>query len=324
MSGAGAAPDNEDDMSEETTNENAAAPAEAAQATDSMPEPDLTNARPALPTYRSHKVVQAGKVVRIEPIEIGGAILALEAAGPEGGVGAIEVKVDADYMTKHQPQVGGWFVVYADGYQSWSPAEAFESGYRPAGEGGVPSPFLSLEAENDALRAEVLDLRARVEQLTAGTMQQQSIDPPALQDEEPVETVKRTIRSHAVNEANEQLQIEVLDEPGSTGASHLYRVRGFNTASNPSDPFVARHGEPARYATLLFQNGPIGEVGVNGLTHEVLLAILADRFECFQAGPHACDENALALRYVNEARRWLEQRTRRRQQAGVEGTHQGA
>lgn len=37
--------------------------------------------------------------------------------------------VDAAYVTKHNPQPGGYYVVYEDGYKSFSPAAAFESGY---------------------------------------------------------------------------------------------------------------------------------------------------------------------------------------------------
>jgi len=37
--------------------------------------------------------------------------------------------VTYEYMRKHNPQVGGYFVVYADGYKSWSPTQAFEEGY---------------------------------------------------------------------------------------------------------------------------------------------------------------------------------------------------
>jgi hypothetical protein len=37
--------------------------------------------------------------------------------------------VDREYFNKHQPKAGGYYVVYADGYKSFSPAEAFESGY---------------------------------------------------------------------------------------------------------------------------------------------------------------------------------------------------
>lgn len=40
-------------------------------------------------------------------------------------------KVDAAYMHKHKPEVGGYYVVYEDGYKSFSPAKAFEDGYSP-------------------------------------------------------------------------------------------------------------------------------------------------------------------------------------------------
>lgn len=36
----------------------------------------------------------------------------------------------SEYVTKHKPTAGGYYVVYADGYKSFSPAEAFEAGYR--------------------------------------------------------------------------------------------------------------------------------------------------------------------------------------------------
>ena len=37
--------------------------------------------------------------------------------------------VDGKYVAKHNPQAGGYFVVYDDGYKSWSPSQAFEQGY---------------------------------------------------------------------------------------------------------------------------------------------------------------------------------------------------
>lgn len=133
----------------------------------------------------------------------------------------------------------------------------------------------------------------------------------------------RYLTEHQVNEANEKLVIGVLDAPGSGGASHLYDIRGFDTGSNPSCPFVARYGKSADHATVLFQNGPIKEVGVNGVTHEALLAILLDRMRAFQAGPYACDENAAAVRYLEAAQAVLKGRTLRRLAAGTEGTHKG-
>jgi hypothetical protein len=131
----------------------------------------------------------------------------------------------------------------------------------------------------------------------------------------------REINDHKINPANDTLTIEVCDEPGSGGANHLYRISGFDTGTNASDPFVSAYGKPADHATVLFQNGPIAEKGVNGVTQEALLAVVIDRLRAFQAGPFACRENALALTKLEEGMHWLQQRTLERMRRGVEGTH---
>jgi len=131
----------------------------------------------------------------------------------------------------------------------------------------------------------------------------------------------RQLASHKVNGCNDQIVIEVLDEPGSGGANHLYHITGFDSASNPSDPWTARHGASAKHSTILFQNGPIAEVGTNGITHEALLAILIDRLEGFQKGPYAHGYNADALTSLRSAQASLKQRTSDRLARGVEGTH---
>lgn len=132
----------------------------------------------------------------------------------------------------------------------------------------------------------------------------------------------RELTDHKVTPANAELTITVCDEPGAGGASHLYQITGFNTQSNPSDVFVAVYGQPAEHSTVLFQNGPIGEVGVNGVTQEALLAIVIDRLRSFQAGPFSCRENAIALTKCEEALLWLKKRTLDRMARGVEGTNQ--
>lgn len=131
----------------------------------------------------------------------------------------------------------------------------------------------------------------------------------------------RTLNDHQVNPANDTLTITVLDEPGHGGACHCYSIEGFSTATNSSDPFVVRHGAPAEHATILFQNGPINEVGVNGVTHEALLAILCDRLRGFQAGPYASADNAEALAAMEQAQTALQRRTLARMARGIEGTH---
>lgn len=131
----------------------------------------------------------------------------------------------------------------------------------------------------------------------------------------------REITDHKVNPANDVLTVTADDQPGVGGACHLYMVRGFNTERNASDPFVARYGQGSDHTTILFQNGPIAEVGVNGITHEVLLAIVADRLRSFQDGAYKCKANACALTHIEEAMHWLQQRTLERMRRGIEGTH---
>lgn len=128
----------------------------------------------------------------------------------------------------------------------------------------------------------------------------------------------RELTSHRTNPANEKLQIVVTDEPGSGGACHSYLIGGFNTESNPSDPMAGQSASDA--LLILFQNGPIAEVGVNGITHEALLAILIDRLEAFQRGKYASDHNAWALDALRSAQHFLHERTRERMARGVEGT----
>lgn len=121
----------------------------------------------------------------------------------------------------------------------------------------------------------------------------------------------RLIVGHKVNEANDKLEVHAMDEPGAGGANHVYRISG----SEYSDQVKV---EPIH---IRFQNGPIAEAGVNGVTQEALLAILIDRLTSFQAGPYSCRENALALTKLEEAQMWLLERTRKRMARGVEGTH---
>lgn len=128
----------------------------------------------------------------------------------------------------------------------------------------------------------------------------------------------RTLTDHRVNPANDHLEITVADAPGSGGANHRYVVSGFDPSGNPS---AGNAGPAGPHLDVLFQNGPIGEAGVNGVTHEALLAILVDRMRAFQAGPFSCRENALALTKMEEAQQWLQARTRGRMLRGVEGTH---
>lgn len=76
-----------------------------------------------LPKYKSHKIVEAVKITRIDQHPNGSAVLFPE----DPAYDAIEVP--PEYMTRVPLTGEGYFVRYEDGYESWSPAEAFESGY---------------------------------------------------------------------------------------------------------------------------------------------------------------------------------------------------
>jgi len=115
----------------------------------------------------------------------------------------------------------------------------------------------------------------------------------------------RELNDHKVNPVNDVISITVADEPGAGGANHKYVIGGYD-------------GAPV----IDFQNGSINEAGVNGVTHEALLAIVADRMRSFQSGPYSCRENALALTKVEEALQWMHKRTLDRMRRSVEGTSQ--
>jgi hypothetical protein len=71
--------------------------------------------------YRSHKIVEAAKITDV--------------IGPERQlyIQGDTVSPTADwwdrYRIANQNYVGGYYVRYNDGYDSWSPAGAFEEGY---------------------------------------------------------------------------------------------------------------------------------------------------------------------------------------------------
>lgn len=119
----------------------------------------------------------------------------------------------------------------------------------------------------------------------------------------------RFITSHIANPINDELEIQVVDDPGAGGANHHYIIHG-------------RGGRGMAYTPIAFQNGTLKDRGVNGVTNESLLAIVMDRLEGFQKGQFACAENATALAAVKTALDTLKLRTQHRIARGVEGTLQ--
>lgn len=81
----------------------------------------------SFPRWQCYKQVYAVKIKDIklnypEKISTGAVII------PEGEEYP-SFSVDHNYMDKHKPEIGGYYVLYDDGYTSYSPAKAFEEGY---------------------------------------------------------------------------------------------------------------------------------------------------------------------------------------------------
>ena len=70
-----------------------------------------------------------------------------------------------------------------------------------------------------------------------------------------------------------------------------------------------------------FQEGPIKEVGNNGVKDEELIAMIIARLEAFQESEYSCSENAVALEYLYAALHALNLRTNRRTNENTEGTN---
>lgn len=138
--------------------------------------------------------------------------------------------------------------------------------------------------------------------------------------------MEREITEHTINPENDKIKINVLDEPDQAGAYHAYLIEGFDCSKNPSSYLFndvdAERMDERRSLAIAFQNGPIKEVGVNGVTHEALLSIVIHRLSCYQNGKFACHENTLAIAHLKEALSFLHRRTRDRDARGVEGTMQ--
>jgi hypothetical protein len=87
-----------------------------------------------MPQYQCHKKVWALKINGIEhnpnpDITGQSAGISYGAVIIPADYGYAPFDVPAEYVTKHNPQPGGYYVVYEDGYKSYSPAAVFESGY---------------------------------------------------------------------------------------------------------------------------------------------------------------------------------------------------
>lgn len=82
----------------------------------SIPMPDMPK------KYQCHKQVHALRIVDIAKVPESSTIRLVFDDYPE-------VHMHPSWVVQHKAEAGGYYVVYEDGYQSFSPAKAFEEGY---------------------------------------------------------------------------------------------------------------------------------------------------------------------------------------------------
>lgn len=92
-------------------------------------------------TYQCFKRVLADKIVRIERSHTSRIHLK----------GGDFVDVPVSWMEKHKPHTGGYFVRYPDGYESYSPADAFESGYEVFDRRTTLEAFMEMNVKRGAI-----------------------------------------------------------------------------------------------------------------------------------------------------------------------------
>ncbi len=85
---------------------------------------DAKMSKTDLPTYLCRKTVRAAKINKVL-LFADSSTTAVLVVHPNDK----KISVGPDYLAKHKPRAGGYYVLYKDGYESWSPAKAFEEGY---------------------------------------------------------------------------------------------------------------------------------------------------------------------------------------------------
>lgn len=130
----------------------------------------------------------------------------------------------------------------------------------------------------------------------------------------------RHVTGHEANPVEGKITIVAADERGPGGDNHLYLIGGLSSLyANPSldngQDDMPEGFDSDDTIGIVFQNGPIPDNGINGVTLEALLTVCIDRLEACQSGKFACEENGAALQHLVYAREHLHQRTRKRQAA---------
>lgn len=110
----------------------------------------------------------------------------------------------------------------------------------------------------------------------------------------------RQLQNHKVGLLGSKIDVNV-DDP---------RVMGANTRYVATAPTA--DGEVISILTdVQFQDGPVADIGVKGISPQVLLAITQDHLAGLNSGEMGCHELRVALNHIHEALNALDARTRR-------------
>lgn len=96
-------------------------------------------------------------------------------------------------------------------------------------------------------------------------------------------------------------------------------LKTFNAHHYYNIKFVDRNDEVQNHK-IRFQEGPIKEYGVNGITDEHLIRIVLERIESFQDSEFKCEDNKAIIYNLKHTLLYMSNRRKERESRGVEGT----
>lgn len=98
-----------------------------------------------LPLWRSHKLIRGFEIAQMVPLEGTSQLRLIDPTGQH------IVDVSNQYVMRYRPYVGGYYALYSDGYESFSPSDAWLAGYTKVDE-SAPS-----DLSDDQIRAIFLE-----------------------------------------------------------------------------------------------------------------------------------------------------------------------
>ena len=116
------------------------------------------------------------------------------------------------------------------------------------------------------------------------------------------------------------MALETLKDLQAVGNTSIYQVdNGAANRTNGIGCYVHVYHDEGKIQFQV-QQRPIKEVGVNGCQVDDLIAVARHMISGLNA-KFPCRENSCAITKLDEALMWLRERTRDREQRGVEGTN---